>query len=132
MRMRLYYFLAVVIVIVLGISSREFANSLPRFVSENFGDGLWACMVYLGVRAVFIRKSLPWALWFSFLFCFGIEFSQLYQAEWIREIRSSLIGSLILGKGFLLIDLVRYTVGILLIYSVDRFINRSSYFNSKR
>ncbi len=47
----------------------------------------------------------------SILTCFLIEFSQLYQAEWINEIRKTRLGGLILGFGFLWSDLVSYAVG---------------------
>lgn len=57
----------------------------------------------------------------SLMFSFGIEFSQLYQAEWINSIRATILGGLILGKGFLWIDLVRYTVGITLSYGLDQY-----------
>ena len=47
-------------------------------------------------------------------FSFAIEFSQLYQADWINALRRTTLGGLILGYGFLWSDLVCYTVGILI------------------
>jgi hypothetical protein len=105
----------------LGYGSREYGESLPAFVADHFGDAFWASMIYFGVRAVFVKISLLKAVMFSLLFCFGIEFSQLYQAEWINGIRSSLIGSLVLGSGFLAVDLARYSVGIGFSVLIDRF-----------
>lgn len=67
------------------------------------------------------KKSLAWAVGWSVVFCFGIEFSQLYQADWIVEIRRTVIGSLILGRGFLTIDLCRYVIGIAIAYGVDKY-----------
>ncbi|WP_309145332.1 ribosomal maturation YjgA family protein [Paenibacillus mendelii] len=55
------------------------------------------------------------------LFCLFIECSQLYQAGWINDIRATVIGALILGKGFLAVDLVRYAAGIGAAYGLDRF-----------
>nr|WP_276322380.1 DUF2809 domain-containing protein [Cohnella luojiensis] len=124
MRSRVYYGFAIVITIILGISSREFSSFLPKFVSENFGDGLWASMVYLGFRVLLVRKSLTSALWMSVVFCCGVEFSQLYQADWINEFRSTLPGSLVLGKGFLIADFARYGVGLMTAYLVDRYFQK--------
>ncbi|MGM0883366.1 MAG: DUF2809 domain-containing protein [Bacillota bacterium] len=121
MKARILYIIAILIVMVLGISSRAFADSLPVFVGEHFGDALWASMIYFGVRAVWSNRSFIWAGLISVLFCFGIEFSQLYQADWINAIRSTIIGSLILGRGFLTVDLVRYSGGILLSLLIDRY-----------
>lgn len=119
MNKRLTYFATIVITIFLGLASRKWSHGIPAFIAENAGDALWAMMVYFGFRFLMVRQSLAIALCFSFLFSFGIEFSQLYQASWINHWRSTLLGALILGKGFLGIDLIRYTAGILLALFLD-------------
>ena len=45
-------------------------------------------------------------------FAYAIEFSQLYQADWINQIRQMRLGGLVLGFSFLPSDLVAYTIGI--------------------
>lgn len=122
---RIFYLIAVFIAIFLGICSRVFSKELPAFVAQHFGDALWASMIYYGIRCLWINRTIRQAVGFSFIFCFGIEFSQLYQADWINEIRSTLIGSLVLGRGFLAVDLVRYSVGITVACLVDRVAHRS-------
>ena len=77
-------------------------------------------MVYFGFRFLLVRKSLWTAVLLSLLFSFGIEFSQLYQADWINAIRHTMLGALVLGKGFLFADLVRYTVGIIIAALLDK------------
>ncbi|MGG0720551.1 DUF2809 domain-containing protein [Robertmurraya massiliosenegalensis] len=93
---------------------------LPLFVAENAGDMIWAMMIYFGFRLLLVHKSMLTAIVLSFLFCFCIEFSQLYQATWINQLRSTVLGGLVLGKGFLTIDLLRYSVGIILAATLDR------------
>ncbi|MEQ4482858.1 DUF2809 domain-containing protein [Cohnella silvisoli] len=83
-------------------------------------------MIYCGVRALLVNKRLIWAFGISILFCYCIEFSQLYQADWINGIRRTYVGSLVLGKGFLAVDLVRYSVGILLAFWIDRYFYKPS------
>ncbi|WP_231472969.1 DUF2809 domain-containing protein [Heyndrickxia ginsengihumi] len=69
-------------------------------------------MVYFGMRFLLAHKAPPIAMLLSFLFSFGIEFSQLYQTDWINQIHRTWLGALILGHGFLTADLIRYTIGM--------------------
>lgn len=119
LRNRVVYIIVFLMVIILGISSRSFTDVLPVFVSRHFGDALWASMVYFGCRILFLKQRLLVSVCLSIIFSYSIEFSQLYQADWINGIRSTLLGALILGKGFLGIDLIRYTVGIVISFVLD-------------
>ncbi|MBA2941428.1 DUF2809 domain-containing protein [Paenibacillus sp. CGMCC 1.16610] len=116
----LKYAAAIIVTIVLGLSSRRFPNVLPDIITVNAGDILWASMIYFGFRFICTKRSLAWAAGWSVIFCFGIEFSQLYQAERIVAVRSTVVGSLILGRGFLAIDLARYVIGIAAAWIVDK------------
>jgi glycopeptide antibiotics resistance protein len=118
--MRIAYFIAVFITILLGLASRKYSHLLLVFIAQNAGDILWSMMIYFGFRFLLVRKSLFTAIWLSFLLSFGIEFSQLYQEDWINQIRDTLLGALILGKGFLPVDLIRYTAGILVATILDK------------
>ncbi|MDQ0492992.1 ribosomal maturation YjgA family protein [Paenibacillus brasilensis] len=117
---RVVYLAAVLAAILLGLGSRVFSSRLPEFVASHFGDALWACMIYFGLRMLWIDRQLSVALWGSLLFCFAIEFSQMYQAPWINHIRATTLGGLVLGKGFLTADLIRYTVGIAISWGLDQ------------
>ncbi|WP_248926223.1 DUF2809 domain-containing protein [Paenibacillus hamazuiensis] len=119
MKARAKYILAVIVTIVLGLGSRTNTSLLPDFVAKHFGDALWAAMIYFGIRVWLIRTPLPIAFALCLGFCYVIELSQLYQADWIVHIRNTLIGGLILGKGFLYADLIRYTVGAAAAFALD-------------
>lgn len=119
---RWVYFIAVIITMAAGLASRTYGAVLPKWMNEHFGDALWVGMIYFGVRMVFIHLSRARAVWISVTFSWMIEFSQLIQVPWLNELRSTLWGALILGSGFLVIDLIRYLIGILCVYLVDRFI----------
>ncbi|MFJ7826769.1 DUF2809 domain-containing protein [Psychrobacillus sp. NPDC096623] len=118
-RKRINYFMAVFISIALGLASRYYGG-LPDIIVIHAGDTLWAIMGYFLFRLLFVHKGLHKAFFLSLVFCFFIEFSQFYQADWINSIRSTLLGALILGKGFLIVDLFRYSIGIVLAYLTDR------------
>ena len=103
----LTYLALIIITILLGLLSRHI-NGVPLFI----GDILWGLMVYFIVRFLFINQSIKWVTIASLLFCYAIEFSQLYQAPWINNIRHTVIGGLVLGETFVWSDLLCYAVGI--------------------
>ncbi|MCS7464140.1 DUF2809 domain-containing protein [Paenibacillus doosanensis] len=119
MRIRIQYFVAVVITIILGLSSRRFADRIPELIAEHAGDMLWAAMVYFGFRFVFVRRGFILAAVLSIVFSYAVEFSQLYQAAWINRLRDTVLGALVLGKGFLPADLLRYLLGIAIACGMD-------------
>ena len=59
------------------------------------------------------------SLLLAFIFSYLIEFSQLYQADWINQIRASTLGGLVLGYGFLIQDLESYANGIIIRFCLD-------------
>ncbi|UJF32567.1 ribosomal maturation YjgA family protein [Paenibacillus hexagrammi] len=119
--MRWKYAAATIACVVLGLCSRFYAASLPKLISDHAGDMLWASMVYFGLRFVWMNQRRSWAFTAGLLFSFSIEFSQLYQEDWIVGIRQTTLGVLILGRGFLWMDLARYTVGVGLAFVLDRY-----------
>jgi hypothetical protein len=119
LRKRILYFGLIVFTIIIGLLSRYF-TVIPLFV----GDVLWATMVYFIVRFLFISKKIKSIVLISLLFCYSIEFSQLYKAPWIDSLRHTLFGRLVLGETFLWGDLLSYTVGIIIGVLIERLISR--------
>lgn len=108
---RIVFAILFFLTIGLGLLTRMKPEWFFDFFAEYGGDALWALMVFWGFAFVFpknARKSFLLALSFSFL----IEFSQLYQADWINAVRATTFGALVLGHGFLWTDLICYTVGV--------------------
>jgi len=104
---RTTYLALITATIITGLLSRHI-NGVPLFI----GDILWALMVYFMARFIFINNTTKLAVIASLLFSYSIEFSQLYQAPWINNIRHIVIGGLVLGQTFLWIDMLCYAVGI--------------------
>ncbi|HEY2582111.1 MAG TPA: DUF2809 domain-containing protein [Mucilaginibacter sp.] len=107
LRSRITYFFLIILTIIIGLLSRQITG-VPLFI----GDILWALMVYFIVRFFFIKRSVKFSVMWSLLFCYGIEFSQLYKAPWIDNLRHTLFGRLALGDTFLWGDMLCYTVGV--------------------
>jgi len=99
-------------VISLGLLSRKMTDHLPDLINLVLGDALWALIIYLLFGMVFRNWSVKKVAIFGLVFCYMIEFSQIYHAEWIDSVRSTTLGGLILGFGFLWSDLVAYSIGI--------------------
>ncbi|MFV0936331.1 DUF2809 domain-containing protein [Bacillus thuringiensis] len=111
-RNRVVYALFTIVVIILGLSSRNFAFALSHLLNDYLGDALWALMIFTGFGFLFPKTETKKLAFISLMFCYGIEASQLYHAEWIDSIRTTTLGGLVLGYGFLWSDLVAYTIGV--------------------
>ncbi|WP_242252535.1 DUF2809 domain-containing protein [Bacillus cereus group sp. BfR-BA-01379] len=111
-RNRLLYAMFTIVIIILGLSSRKLAFALPQLLNDYLGDALWALMIFTGFGFLFPKIETKKLAFISLLFCYGIEVSQLYHAEWIDNIRATTLGGLVLGYGFLWSDLVAYTIGV--------------------
>ncbi|PEJ39686.1 ribosomal maturation YjgA family protein [Bacillus pseudomycoides] len=111
-RNRLLYAILTIIVVILGLASRKFAYALPNLLNAYLGDALWAFMIFIGFGFLFHKMKIKKIAFLSLLFCYGIEISQLYHADWIDNIRATTLGGLVLGYGFLWSDLLAYTIGV--------------------
>ncbi|PBJ12320.1 DUF2809 domain-containing protein [Flavobacterium sp. ACN6] len=107
MKSRIYYFIIFITTILLGILSRK----IP-FVPLLIGDFLYAFMIYFLVRVFLPYKKALLIAFLSLAICYCIEFLQLYQADWIVELRKTLFGRYVLGQGFLWSDIAAYTLGV--------------------
>ena len=115
-RNRLEHSLVLGIVIVAGLLSRSGLGVyyLPWCISAYAGDTLWSLALFLTIRILFPGIRLVLVALLTIAISFSVEFSQIYQAEWIDLIRSTRIGSLFLGVEFKWSDLLCYAVGCLM------------------
>jgi len=111
---RLSYFILILSTIGLGVLSRNI-EGVPTF----FGDTLYAVMVFFGIRLILKKQSQLKTVLLAFVFCYCIEFFQLYKADWIVAIRRTTLGHYALGQGFLWSDLFFYSIGVIIAYLID-------------
>lgn len=121
---RIYYFVVFLSIIFLGILSRK-TSFIPLWI----GDFLYAVMIYFLVRIFFPFQKSYIIILLSLITCYYIEFLQLYQGEWIIELRKTLFGRYVLGQGFLWSDILAYTFGILAVFIIEKITLK--YFNQK-
>jgi hypothetical protein len=111
----LAYALVLIVVIAAGLMSRSsLAVHLPLFVSAYAGDTLWSLALFLMIGLLLPSARLVVVALLTIAISFSVEFSQLWQAEWLSRIRGTRIGALFLGVGFKWSDLPCYTAGCLM------------------
>ena len=99
--------------VILGLFSRSsVAEFLPDFIVTYAGDTLWSLALYLFLGILLPHMSVLRMAALALVLSFGVEVSQLYQADWVNAIRETRVGGLILGFGFKLSDLACYTTGM--------------------
>ena len=118
-KLRICYLSGTVVLIALGLLSRR-----VKFVPAACGDALWAMMVYCCFRIVLIRKPLVISAAAALIASFAVEFSQMLKPDWLVKIRSTFLGHMLLGQGFLWSDLLAYTIGIAVIYGLTALIRK--------
>jgi hypothetical protein len=114
MKNRIIYFTLIILISLLGIGSRYFAEVMPDFIANYAGDTFWAMAVYFFLRFIIPKKSKITSSIIAYVFSVFIELSQFHHAPWLDEIRKTIIGGLILGFGFMWSDLICYAVGIII------------------
>jgi hypothetical protein len=112
------YITAILLCVLIGLSSR-YTSFYPQAIQVHLGDAVWASMIYFGFKLITKKDNILSPIFLSLFFCLFIEFSQIYQGDWLVHIRNTFIGGLILGKGFLWMDLLRYAIGIVLAVAAD-------------
>ena len=119
---RLYYGIGTLGIVIIGLLSREI-RVLPLFI----GDMLYAVMIMMFLRALFLSLPLSKLVTASLCICYCIECSQLLSYDFLVQLRATLLGKLILGQGFLWSDIIAYTMGILLLAIVFQILEKNTF-----
>ncbi len=122
-RKRVCYGCTVVVLIALGLLSRRVS-----FLPDACGDALWAMMVYCCVRILLVRSKLIVVALIALLLSFSVEFSQMLTFDWLVRFRSTFLGHMLLGQGFLWSDLLAYTIGVAIIYLITKLLSNCTPF----
>jgi len=110
-RKRIQYILLILATIAAGLFSRS--RHIPDLILPYLGDILYALMFYFIIGFLFPKMNILKVAIISLLIVYAIEISQLYEADWINQLRTSTFGKLVLGKGFLWSDMMVLPIGVL-------------------
>lgn len=108
-RHRKTYLVFILITILIGLISRS--EIFSGWINSHLGDYLYALLFFLIFGFIFRKSKSYKILLISLIFCYAIEFLQLYQADWINFIRNYKVSRLILGNSFQWNDILSYTLG---------------------
>jgi hypothetical protein len=101
------------VAVTMGLGSRSPSLPMPDLISRFAGDIPWAWLVFLWVGLLMRKRSTLQVAAAASMIAVAIEWSQLYHAPWIDNVRQTTLGGLVLGYGFLWSDLICYALGIL-------------------
>lgn len=113
MRRRMTFLALSAVVVGLGLTSRH--PLAPGFIQAHAGDGLYAVLVYLLLTVVApdagqVRRGIV-----ALGLCFAVEALQAVDATpggALARIRALPFAHLVLGRGFVWVDLLRYGIGV--------------------
>ena len=122
-KQRIKYGIFTAITIVTGLAVRARKQWFPGWFNDYAGDALYAVMMYFLVSLVTGTHPSAKAL-IALVLCYIIEFSQMFQFEWLNAIRQTTPGRLVLGSGFLYSDLAAYLIGVVAAFFIDILLQR--------
>ena len=112
-RTRVVTSLAIGIVAVLGLGCKQYRGPGQNWVN-NFGPASVCYEVFFVLIVFFVYPRRSAAAKIAVAVCLAtcaIEFLQLYQADWLADIRATFIGRTLLGTSFSWWDLPAYPIG---------------------
>ncbi|MBR4676823.1 MAG: DUF2809 domain-containing protein [Bacteroidales bacterium] len=113
--------IGIAVLMPLGLISRQI-GSIPNEI----GDALWAMMVFCIWRIILHRKKLSTIALISLISAFLVEFSQLITWPFLVAFRKTFVGHMMLGQGFLWIDLLAYTIGIICVFGIFKVMGKKT------
>jgi len=113
-RNRRTYLLLIFIVVLTGTSYTKYSDYLPLMVIQYAGSTLWALLIFLIIRYLFISATTLKVALYGAVVITLIESTKLYQAPWFGYIRKSYIGGMIFRHDLVTTDLYAFAGGILI------------------
>ena len=97
---------------------------MPGILAEYTGDALYACAAFGGFALLLTGHQTRTLAVLAFVSCALVEFAQLLSWPWLRDLRATTPGRLLLGSGFKWADMLAYLIGVLAAATVDRMARR--------
>ena len=120
-RTRLAYAALIALTIAAGLACRYAPLGLSPFWVKYGSSGLWAVMVYFGLRFLAPKARISTTLALALAIAALTEFSRLLHLPWLDAFRLTTAGILTVGRVFAWANLVAYAAGIALAAALDRW-----------
>ena len=119
-----WYLLAVIATIAVGLATRRFPAFVPDFLGKYPGDALWALMVFLGWGIIFPVATRVRVAALALAASYSVEVLKLCQAPWLVDIRQTTLGHLVFGHIFSWQNFIAYAFGVTLGLTAEYFFLR--------
>ncbi len=120
---RMHYFILTVLIFLTELFIALFVHD--KFIRPNIGDFLVVILIYCFVRS-FLNISVTKAAVAVLLFAYTIEFLQYLKIVEVLGLQHSKLARIIIGTSFSWGDMLAYTLGIVLVLIIERYIGKRS------
>lgn len=121
------YLLIAVIFLIIEILIAVFVHD--AFVRPFLGDMLVVILIYTFIKA-FIKISYLKAAFIVWIFAILVEVSQHFNLIGILGLQDSEMGKAVLGNSFSWMDILMYSLGIILILFVEKLRHKNASFSA--
>ena len=95
------------------------------FIRPYFGDVLVVILIYCTIKS-FIKASVLSVAIFTLLFSFTIETMQYFKIVKLLGMQHSKLANTVIGNSFSWIDILAYTLGIIIVFFIEQMVNNKS------
>ena len=113
-----------IFLIWLALATRHHQAWFSPLIVEYGGDTIWAGAFLFLMRSLFLKIDLWKLALISYALGVIDECTQLYRAPWANQVRTTTLGRLLFGAGFLWSDILCYAIGILVAFIVIWLLER--------
>jgi len=114
------YFIGFILLLITEIIIEKYATG---FIRHTMGDYLVVILLYCFIKSFFTFSIEKTAI-ITLLFSYFIEFLQLSNLQNIFPEKYFKIVQITLGTSFSYLDLLAYTLGILTVYVIDKYLKK--------
>jgi hypothetical protein len=102
----------IVVTVAIGLTLRMAPLGLPRFVMKYGGSTMWALMIYWLVTTLLPSVRISAGAVLAGVIATAVEFFKLYRSPAVDAFRTTLAGTLLLGRHFSMKDILAYWIAI--------------------
>ena len=117
------YFRLAILLFVIEVLMALFLHD--DFIRPYFGDVLVVIFIYCTIKS-FIKASVLSVAIFTLLFSFTIETMQYFKIVKLLGMQHSKLANTVIGNSFSWIDILAYTVGIIIVFFIEQMVNNKS------
>lgn len=125
-RIRACAFLGLLLVVTLGLASRTAPMASVPVLGNYFGDATWAAAAYAALRILAPMMRVATAALLALAVAIAVECSQLWHPAWLDALREYRVVALLIGHGFIWLDLVAYAIGVLVASSIELILRKNT------